>query len=66
MRYGVNGPVYSLLHVDDVLIISKNLNSVEMVKKKIFEDNQSAIAIAESDGHSKKVKHSEVKQSIVT
>lgn len=33
---------------------------------KIFEDNQSAIAIAESDGLSKEVKHSEVKQSIVT
>lgn len=32
---------------------------------KIFEDNQSAIAIAESDGPSKKLKHTDVKLSFI-
>ncbi|KXJ62463.1 hypothetical protein RP20_CCG002955 [Aedes albopictus] len=32
---------------------------------KIFEDNQSAIAVAESDGPSNKMKHTEVKLSFI-
>lgn len=38
VRYGSDGPVYLLLYVDDVLVIAKNLNSVEVVKRTLQKE----------------------------
>lgn len=43
----------------------EELKLLEPQPIKIFEDNQSAIAIAESDAPSKKLKHTEVKLSFI-